>query len=190
MDERLKETLSAMMDDQADELSVRRLLSHGDHEEVRGQWQRWQQVRELMHGTTPSSVDISHRVRDSLDGTRASVPPAPSRNISAAAAQTWPRRSWSVVATVAMALAVGFGAGAGWQTSEESVPVMAGAPAAISSQSADVPEVALQGLDEAQREHLSRYLLEHAQHNSIGAGGGSVGYARLVSVAGPSGPGY
>ena len=28
MDDRLKETLSAMMDDEADELSVRRLLSH------------------------------------------------------------------------------------------------------------------------------------------------------------------
>ena len=36
MDERLRETLSAMMDDEADELSVRRLLSHGDQEDVRG----------------------------------------------------------------------------------------------------------------------------------------------------------
>ena len=42
MDERLRETLSSMMDDEADELSVRRLLSHGNQEDVRGQWQRWQ----------------------------------------------------------------------------------------------------------------------------------------------------
>jgi len=43
----------------------------------------------------------------------------------------------------------------------------------------------LQGLDEEQWEHLSRYLLEHAQHNSVGAGRGSVGYARVVSASGP-----
>ena len=36
MDERLRETLSSMMDDEADELSVRRLLSHGNQEDVRG----------------------------------------------------------------------------------------------------------------------------------------------------------
>ena len=45
MDDRLKETLSAMMDDEADELSVRRLLSHAEQDQVRSQWQRWQQVR-------------------------------------------------------------------------------------------------------------------------------------------------
>src|SRR5690554_7287457 len=49
MDDRLRETLSAMMDDEADELSVRRLLSHANQDEVRDQWQRWQQVRDLMH---------------------------------------------------------------------------------------------------------------------------------------------
>lgn len=45
MDDRLRETLSAMMDDEADELSVRRLPSHGRQDEVCDQWQRWQQVR-------------------------------------------------------------------------------------------------------------------------------------------------
>ena len=35
MDDRLKETLSAMMDDEADELSVRRLLSHAEQDQVR-----------------------------------------------------------------------------------------------------------------------------------------------------------
>ncbi|HAP52178.1 MAG TPA: anti-sigma factor, partial [Marinobacter adhaerens] len=61
MDDRLRETLSAMMDDEADELSVRRLLSHDRQDEVRAQWQRWQDVRDLMHdGHSPAhGMDVS-----------------------------------------------------------------------------------------------------------------------------------
>jgi len=29
---------------------------------------------------------------------------------------------------------------------------------------------------------MRQYMLEHAQHNSVGAGRGSVGYARMVSA--------
>ena len=53
-----------------------------------------------------------------------------------------------------------------------------------SVQEPPVREIALQGLDEEQWEYMSRYLLEHAQHNSVGAGRGAVGYARLVSANG------
>ena len=146
MDDRLKETLSAMMDDEADELSVRRLLSHAEQDQVRSQWQRWQQVRDLMHqgGVAPEAVDVSAGVRDALDGGGAVSP--------AATVGSMPRRDkswhWPAVAMVTLAAVIGFGAGAGW-------------------------------------EHLSRYLLEHAQHNSVGAGRGSVGYARVVSASGP-----
>ncbi|WP_236743929.1 hypothetical protein [Marinobacter similis] len=84
-----------------------------------------------------------------------------------------------------MALLIGFGAGAGW----ESVDTNQGAPVASaelnkSTEMQPVDEVALQGLDQEQWEHVSRYLLEHAQHNSVGAGRGSVGYARMVSATG------
>ena len=70
MDERLRETLSSMMDDEADELSVRRLLSHGNQEDVRGQWQRWQQIRDLMHEQhgPADGIDVAGAVREALDG--------------------------------------------------------------------------------------------------------------------------
>ena len=61
--------------------------------------------------------------------------------------------------------------------------VTAAAPE-TSVQEPPVREIALQGLDEEQWEYMSRYLLEHAQHNSVGAGRGAVGYARLVSANG------
>ena len=70
MDDRLRETLSAMMDDEADELSVRRLLSHDQQGDVRLQWQRWQRIRDLMHnGHVPTdTVDVSAGVRRVLAG--------------------------------------------------------------------------------------------------------------------------
>ncbi|WP_353853616.1 sigma-E factor negative regulatory protein, partial [Marinobacter sp.] len=189
MDDRLKETLSAMMDDEADELSVRRLLSHAEQDQVRSQWQRWQQVRDLMHqgSVAPEAVDVSAGVRDVLDGSGAVSP--------AATVGSMPRRDkswhWPAVAMVTLAAVIGFGAGAGWESAEDGGAITA---AGVSEEQdrqesavEPVPEVALQGLDEEQWEHLSRYLLEHAQHNSVGAGRGSVGYARVVSA---SGPGY
>lgn len=182
MDDRLRETLSAMMDDEADELSVRRLLSHSRQDEVCDQWQRWQQVRGLMHKnhSPAEGIDVSGAVREVLDGrSRRTSEKAPVEHKSAA------RWQWPAVAMVTMALLVGFGAGAGWESAETiaSTPV---ASSELDNASAALPvdEVALQGLDQEQWEHVSRYLLEHAQHNSVGAGRGSVGYARVVSATG------
>ncbi|MGM0769239.1 MAG: sigma-E factor negative regulatory protein [Pseudomonadota bacterium] len=187
MDDRLRETLSAMMDDEADELSVRRLLSHGEQSDVRAQWQRWQQVRDLMHQghAVADAVDVSVGVRRALAGQSGTT--AGSGVAPAAATRNW---RWPAVAMISLALIVGFGAGAGWESSapENEVAGYASAGATVGDGTASdrVNEVALQGLDEEQWEHLSRYLLEHAQHNSVGAGRGSVGYARLVSASAPA----
>ncbi|MDL0430557.1 sigma-E factor negative regulatory protein [Marinobacter sp. TBZ242] len=192
MDDRLKETLSAMMDDEADELSVRRLLSHARQDDIRSQWQRWQQVRDLMHqgNLAEDRIDVSASVRAALDGST-QRPSGTAMLQQAGRERNW---HWPAVAMVTLALVVGFGAGAGWESVDSSVDIVtAGIPAEQSDgRESDtggepVQEVALQGLDDEQWEHLSRYLLEHAQHNSVGAGRGSVGYARLVSA---SGPGY
>ncbi len=187
MDDRLRETLSAMMDDEADELSVRRLLSHGEQKDVRSQWQRWQQVRDIMHQRhVPENViDVSVGVRrvlassETISSERSTVEVRPSGS--------W---HWPAVAMVSLALIVGFGVGAGWDPSEPEAQVAGGLSTGVPevSETVDdkVQEVALQGLDEEQWEHLSRYLLEHAQHNSVGAGRGSVGYARVVSASAPA----
>lgn len=186
MDDRLRETLSAMMDDEADELSVRRLLSHERQDELRAQWQRWQDVRDLLHdGHSPAhGTDVSTAVREALDG-RDSATARPELASRDAKARRW---HWPAAAMVAMALLVGFGVGAGWDSSGTG-PVQPLAVVAPEAPAPDQPvrEIALQGLDEEQWEYMSRYLLEHAQHNSVGAGRGAVGYARLVSV---NGPGY
>lgn len=182
MDDRLRETLSAMMDDEADELSVRRLLSQDGQEEVREQWRRWQQVRGLMHRShSPADgIDVSGAVREVLDGR-----PRPSGGSGVADLKPAARWQWPAAAMVTMALLIGFGAGAGWESVDATSGTSVAATAPEDPQVAPpVHEVALQGLDQQQWEQMSRYLLEHAQHNSVGAGRGSVGYARVVSATG------
>lgn len=187
MDERLREALSAMLDDQADELSVRRVLSHPEQEKVRDQWQRWQAVRDLMHdGVSGDLVDVSAQVRQSLAG--GGHVAMESAEVGRHIDRRW---HWSAVAMVLAGLVVGFGVGAGWGVGDRDKmvavyverPPVEQAVANAADAEVTVPEVALQGLDDAQREQLSRYLLEHAQHNSVAAGRGAVGYARLASVS-------
>lgn len=186
MDDRLRETLSAMMDDQADELAVRRVLSHNDQQSVWDQWQRWQRIRDVIHEAPHGNagVDVRAAVRASLD--QSAVAEVERRQTIRRRHAPW---RWSAVAMIALGVAVGFGAGSGWDemsqgAPEDLVPVQAQVPA---TSGGAVPEVALQGLNERQREQISRYLLEHAQYNSTGAGPGALGYARVTSV---SGPGY
>src|SRR5690554_5537806 len=127
MDDRLRETLSAMMDDEADELSVRRLLSHSDQSDVCEQWQRWQQVRDLTH-ENHGPVNASHiaaAVRDQLDG-RAG-PEAEEVPVLAAVGRRW---HMPVAALMVLALVVGFGAGAGWEAGSAESPALLASPAA------------------------------------------------------------
>ena len=172
MDDRLKETLSAMMDDEADELSVRRLLSHEGQEEICTQFQRWQQMRDLIQNRHPAvhCIDVSEGVRGILEGQESS--PDQTAPAQATVRQRW---HWPAAAMVALALVVGFSAGTGW----DSYPVQPDQKAA-----AGIPDLSLQGMDDQQRQQLSRYLLQHAQHNSVSAGYASIGYARAVSASG------
>lgn len=187
MDDRLRETLSAMMDDQADELAVRRVLSHDDQQAVRDQWQRWQRIRDVIHETPGghTGLDVREAVSARLD--QSATVDNPHRQAVRRRHAPW---RWSAVAMIAVGVAIGFGAGSGWDVmsgagTDALVPVQAQVPAMAPG----VPEVALQGLDARQREQVSRYLLEHAQNNSVVAGQGAVGYARLTSMSG-AGQGY
>ncbi|MDG5498272.1 sigma-E factor negative regulatory protein [Marinobacter sp. BGYM27] len=198
MDDRLKETLSAMMDDQADELAIRRLLSRAELPEVRQQWQRWQSMQSLMHDDRRAfaTLDVSAAVQDALSektATSVAVATPQARQVQSRSAR------WSAVAAVSFALLVGFGAGSQWGFSSPEASAelaLSAEPYASNGSGADslglgkvatnkagVPEIALQGLDARQRERMSRYLLEHAQHNSVGMGYGSMGYARVASAS-------
>ncbi len=187
MDDRLRETLSAMMDDEADELAVRRLLASPERDDISNQWQRWQRLRDLLHDDVSgagTAIDISREVRLQLDGASVAGSTTGTAEPLATSRSHW---RWSVTALVALSVLIGFGMGAGWNADNPESAIRVATPQPVISEAPagdDVPQVALQGLDHRQWDTLSRYLLEHAQHNSVGAGRGAMGYARLASVSG------
>lgn len=181
MDDRIRETLSAMMDDEADELAVHRLLSSERSADARDQWRRWHQQREILrHGRSDfSSVDVRAGVSAVLDGQVAS---GEGRETPAATgkAESRPAGAWPWVASLAVAVVIGFGAGFSW-TSPSAVG--GAAPTTASSTAGDaVPSVTLKDLKEEQRAQLNRYLLEHAR-NGDALGQGAFGYARVASAS-------
>ncbi|ARU55320.1 MAG: sigma-E factor negative regulatory protein [Pseudomonadales bacterium] len=60
MDERLKESISALFDNEAEELETRRVLASSD-DRVLHQWKRYQQMSELIQ-TNSQAFDLSQRV--------------------------------------------------------------------------------------------------------------------------------
>lgn len=190
MDDRIKESLSVMLDDEADELTVRRVLARGgDDPELEAQWLRWQRLREHMrgHDNRWSDIDVRSGIWDRLENN-----PAEPRPVSAGSAVTPHQRKVrgpgisALAAMFVVALVVGFGAGQQWAIDETEANLALKSTSAQSAPSvagAGVPSVPLQDLDEKQWRQLSDYLLRHAQHNGVAAGHGAVGFARVASVS-------
>lgn len=191
MDERLKEILSSMLDDEADELSLRRVLRQGDAEEMQRTWRNWHQMRALLRDDERpyALVDVSAAVRAELDGAkpqrRLRLPPVN---------KVLPRqaRPWALTAMVALALGLGFGAGSQWRhalpggsdaLASADTAGQHGIERVDDSGSSGMANFSMAQLDPAQREQLSAYLLRHAQHSSIGGGRGAVGFARVASIS-------
>jgi sigma-E factor negative regulatory protein RseA len=69
----MRESLSALLDDEANELEVERVLSAaGDDEELRATWRRYSLVRGALDGQVPgwSGLDVSAGVRDAIEAER------------------------------------------------------------------------------------------------------------------------
>tara|TARA_R110002072_G_scaffold184083_1_gene340376 strand:- start:10093 stop:10326 length:234 start_codon:yes stop_codon:yes gene_type:complete len=64
MSERLKESISALLDGEVNELELQRILTHDNKQEVRACWQRYHEVRELMQAG--NSLRVSVDIRSSV----------------------------------------------------------------------------------------------------------------------------
>jgi len=69
MDDRLKESISALMDDEANELELQRVLSKTDDDEVTRTWQRYHQVRSVLRneGDVGFELDVRQSIFAALD---------------------------------------------------------------------------------------------------------------------------
>lgn len=75
----LRESLSALVDDQASELEVRRVLrASEDDAEIRDTWTRYQLARSAMRGDLENAnyIDLSASIRDAIDEEESYAAPA------------------------------------------------------------------------------------------------------------------
>lgn len=193
MDDRMKETLSAMLDDEADELSVRRILTQSDAGGVRDQWARWQRISDRLSTQRRdwAHIDVLDAVNQSLD--QQTENSAPMRT-PAAVLQNRARRvyRWPFAAMLVVSLGLGFGAGLQWEDGASAAGAMFSTtqPPAAQTEVAGsrealepVRDLPLSAMDDRQRRQFNGYLLRHAQHNNLASGKGALGFARAASFS-------
>ncbi len=191
MNDRLGESVSALVDGEAGELELRRLLAGDDFEQVRTLWNSFHRLGDHGPGLDArfAGVDISSRVMAVIDEIGQERP-----------ARWWrPVASVAVAASVAAVVAVGVRGFDGFGSSSQLQPQLAASgnskvyPAPVSSGVGNVAvsarvnggpalrPVALDA-DELARQQLDRYLLRHTERAALSGGQGVVGFARITRL--------
>lgn len=187
--EALHESLSAVMDNEAEELELRRILAASEDAEVRATWSRYQLARAAMHKELlEPRLDIAGAVFAALDNEPLL---APRRSAWQALGRV------AVAASVTLAVLVGVrfyneaDTGlAGSQLAERSIAptsampqlqesaVLAGYPVG----GAEQPQASrpVQGASEWHQQRLPSYLRQHAQEAALSEG--PLPYARAASL--------
>lgn len=185
--EREYETLSALVDGEADELECRRLLRDLDDEGA-ATWTRWHQARDLMHGHDSVAVpkDFAARVAGQLDSHRYAGRPGwlagaarmvVAASVAAATVVGW--QFWNAGQLESGADQVASGTG---QEMRVSGPV---GEAALVAQGASTRQAGMDRQARQQRQQRLNSLM--IRHNDLTARHGQQGvmpYARLVSMEG------
>jgi sigma-E factor negative regulatory protein RseA len=105
MSEQLKESVSALMDGEADELELRRLLTKENSGLVDGQWSRYHLVRDVLQNDSQEAsfrhLDISMQVSEAIGE-------KPLSTIQSARSKLWqPIARFAVAASVAVVVVIG-----------------------------------------------------------------------------------
>lgn len=198
MSERIRESLSALMDNEANELELERILSQSEQGEVRATWSRYHVARTAMRGDSGSVVngmDISSRVSEAL----ASAEEDAQAPVVKWQAALRPLASFAVAASVFAAVLVGSqlygllgpasaangGADLAARVSPvgmvntvggASVNASYGAPA-IKSASTNRRAA----YNQLARQRLQRYMVPHADQAALNTPQGMMPYARVAS---------
>ncbi|MCW3150013.1 RseA family anti-sigma factor [Stutzerimonas stutzeri] len=192
--EALHESLSAVMDNEADELELRRVLAAGDDSEMRSTWSRYQIARAAMHKELiEPRLDIAAAVSAALADEATPVKPqgSPWRGLGRLA----------VAASVTVAVLAGVrlynqNEAAGPQMAQQvpqpalSVPQAGQGPAVLAGYSeGQKGEVSAQTaaatapVERWHEERLPSYVRQHAQQAAFGSGSeGALPYARAASM--------
>ena len=203
MTERLHESLSALMDGEADELEVRRILAHSNSEEIDAVWSRYHLAQSSHQLEEPVlHLDISKRVSVAITEESLQQPSQTAINTPRKAV-SWlkPLSGFAVAASVAAAVVVGVrgyeNASPGLlpqdvtQTqqiaSSRAYPVGAGSFTASTgakqpgAQFNVLPSPSQTLLKQQSDQRMEKYLLRHAQQLSTSQAQGVIPFARVAS---------
>lgn len=196
MNEQIRESLSALMDGEANELEIQRLLKHADAESLRSTWMRYHLVRHtLREGSAAYTyTDVSAGVMAALSG-------EPGIDIKPVA--RWknflqPAASFAVAASVFAAVLVGsqfyglLGAGgdaggapalAARVSTVGMVNTLGGSAvrAGYASPALKPAQTRYADYDKMARQRLQRYMLSHTEEASLNAPQGMMPYARVAT---------
>lgn len=182
----LRESLSALMDGEASELEVRRLLREND-DSLSALWGRFHTQRSVLRDEAGfAELDVSASVREALAVER------PHRRLFG----DWrkPLAGFAVAASVAAVVVFGLGGPSGEQATtladtavEQGSRVYLAAPTApasgtvAASTAAGALPAELRMSDEQSRQRFEKLLRQHTEHAAFNSGQGMVSHARLAS---------
>lgn len=207
MSEQLRESISALMDGEADELELRRVLAAAgkkDDDTIRDVWSRYHTTRSVMQG------DISHTQFKHLDISQQVSAAISEESITAVNGNSWfkPLASMAVAASVAFAVVVGvegLSPDQGLNPIDENrqqiaannnnrvYPIQSGSLQASTNSTATVdpsrqsvaksfpPALLNAESDEAMQKRFEGYILRHTEQAALNNNQGMMSYARVVA---------
>ena len=194
--EALQESLSALMDNEADELEVRRILAAEAGGELHASWSRYQLARAALHR---EAVLPNFSVAAAVSAALADEPVPGMTSASQASRWTngWARLAVAASVTVAVLGGVRLynqDELAGAQLAQQAAPLQVTQPQtqgpAILAGYSESPQLTLRSAaapgndSEWLRQRYPHYLQQHAQQGGSAAADGTLPYARGASVDG------
>lgn len=201
MTERMRESISALLDDEANELELERVLSQiADDEELRQSWVRYNAVRASIGGqhVAQINVDISHRVRSAIAAEQGDVVgPGATRSLKERLMR--PVASFAVAASVAATVVIGgqqLAQIGGSSYGDDQALAAAASPvglvnsfgassvqASYGTQAIPVLQPATRtAYQELARQRMNRYIQEHAEHAALNSPQGLIPFARVPQI--------
>ncbi len=201
----LQQSLSALMDNEADELELHRVLKASDEPEVRAAWTRYQVARTAMHNDAAyASIDLSARIMAAIDAEPALTATAVTSAAAVEAVKPHKTRSMPWLGRVAVAASVTLAVLGGVRfynqdavqqdalvvQNEQRLPAATTTQSSVvlasynaQGQDAQVIETA-SGEESWYERRLPDYLRQHAQQSSVNKTEVALPYARAASLEG------
>lgn len=167
MTDKRKEELSALMDGEASELELRRLLKSMEQDsELSDTWERYHMIRSGLQGHTqlPLDLDISDRVARALESEQPlfdedtftpdlETDPAAEPSVQAVSPKkvspTWLKQAWQPLTQTAVAASVALVAVFGWQNLQNGASVATGGGSELASAPSVQASPGLSGLGQS-----------------------------------------